>query len=261
MATSEAYTATNFRVWLELQRRQEIGGDRAMNRIPLFVNEISIGTQKTVPTLPIPFGSLATGKSETLAFDMGIASKNVSLNGILLNQRVSKDTGETGNSAKDRILTPFEMAQLIHSYVDSSAAQDDQSMNKIIILIPSRIDTNFEYHTSHNPGNPSAPEGSETLDMDELPLIPFTFDNRRYDERFKRAANDFIEENTGISDLIDEVTASSFTDISEADELPGMFGFIRSFNTTFSGEQPNSVQFTLEFEVAKVLAENPINNL
>ena len=251
MATSEAYSGTNFRVWLELQRRNEIGGDRAVNRIPLFVNEISIGTQKTVPTLPIPFGAIATGKSETLAFDMGIAAKNVSLNGVLLNQKVSKDTGENDGSAKERILTPFEMAQLIHSYVDSSAAQDDQSMNKIIILIPSRLNTDFDYHTAN----------AETQTMSELPLIPFTFDNRRYDERFKRVYNDFVENITGVSDLVDEVPASSFTDISELDELAGMAGFIRSFNTTFSGEQPNSVQFTLEFEIAKVLAENPINNL
>jgi len=61
--------------------------------------------------------------------------------------------------------------------------------------------------------------------------------------------------------LIDETPADRFTDVSSLDELPGMAGFIRSFNTTFSGEQPNSVQFTLEFEIAKVLAENPINNL
>ena len=251
MATSEAYSGTNFRVWLELQRREEIGGDRAVNRIPLFVNEISIGTQKTVPTLPIPFGAIATGKSETLAFDMGIAAKNVSLNGILLNQKVSKDTGENDGSAKERILTPFEMAQLIHSYVDSSAAQDDQSLNKIIILIPSRLNTNFDYHTAD----------AEAQTMSELPLIPFTFDNRRYDERFIRVANDFIEDIVGVSDLIDETPADRFTDVSSLDELPGMAGFIRSFNTTFSGEQPNSVQFTLEFEIAKVLAENPINNL
>ena len=52
MATSEGYAGANFRVWLELQRRNEIGGDRAVNRIPLFVNEITIGTQKTVPTIP-----------------------------------------------------------------------------------------------------------------------------------------------------------------------------------------------------------------
>tara|TARA_Y100000592_G_C5474595_1_gene321506 strand:- start:1213 stop:1962 length:750 start_codon:yes stop_codon:yes gene_type:complete len=249
MATSDSYS--NFSVFLELQRRNEIGGDRAVNRIPLFVTEIGINTSKTVPTLPVPFASMATGKSETLAFDMGIANKAISLTGTLLNQRISKDTGEGSDSAKERILTPFEMAQLIHSYVDSSAAQDDQSMNKLIILMPSRIDTNFNYHTTDD----------ETNDMSDLPLIPFTYENRRYDERFKRAANDFIDSTTGVSDLIDISPLSAFSDVSEVDEITGMSGFIRSFNTTFAGEQANAVPFTLEFEVAKVLAENPINNM
>mgnify|MGYP003133185213 FL=1 len=257
MATSDSYN--NFSVFLELQRRNEIGGDRAVNRIPLFVTEIGINTSKTVPTLPVPFASMATGKSETLAFDMGIANKAINLTGTLLNQRISKDTGEGSASAKERILTPFEMAQLIHSYVDSSAAQDDQSMNKLIILMPSRIDTNFEYHESHNPG--SGLIGTETKDITDLPLIPFTYENRRYDERFKRAANDFIDSTTGVSDLIDISPLSAFSDVSEVDEITGMSGFIRSFNTTFSGEQANAVPFTLEFEVAKVLAENPINNM
>lgn len=45
------------------------------------------------------------------------------------------------------------------------------------------------------------------------------------------------------------------------DDLLGMTGFIRSFNTTFAGEQPNSVAFSLDFEIATVLAENPINSL
>ena len=249
MATSDSYN--NFSVFLELQRRNEIGGDRAVNRIPLFVTEIGINTSKTVPTLPVPFASMATGKSETLAFDMGIANKAISLTGTLLNQRISKDTGEGSDSAKERILTPFEMAQLIHSYVDSSAAQDDQSMNRLIILMPSRIDTNFNYHTTDD----------ETNDMSDLPLIPFTYENRRYDERFKRAANDFIDSTTGVSDLIDISPLSAFSDVSDIDEITGMSGFIRSFNTTFAGEQANAVPFTLEFEVAKVLAENPINSM
>jgi len=249
MATSDNYS--NFSVWLELQRRNEIGGDRAINRIPLFITEIGITTQKTVPTIPIPFASMATGKSETLAFDMGIANKSISLTGVLLNQRISKNTGENEQSAKERILTPFEMAQLIHSYVDSSAAQDDQAINKLIILIPSRIDTNFEYHTADD----------ETQDMSGLPLIPFTFDNRRYDERFKRTINDFISSTTGASLGLSLSEVSSFSDASVVDELSGMDGFIRSFNCTFAGEQGNSVPFTLEFEVATVIAENPINNM
>ena len=244
MAVGDNYN--NFSVWLELQRRNEEGGDRAINRIPLFVTEIQIATSKTVPTIPVPFASIATGKSETLAFDMGMASKNVSLTGTLLNQRIFKNSGEDA-SVIEAVLSPFEMAQLIHSYVDSSAAQDDQAMNKIIILIPSRVDTNFAPHSST----------SASDDINDLPVIPFTFDNRRYDESFKRVANNYLPSALEI----DESPVGAFTDMTQVDDLLGMTGFIRSFNTTFAGEQPNSVAFNLDFEIATVLAENPINSL
>ena len=244
---------TDFKVFLELARRAQVndGTARAVNRIPLFVREIQVNTQKTVQTIPIPFAAVATGASETLAFDMGISTKTLSLSGVLLDQTISKDTQETGSSRKDRILSCFELAQLIHTYVDSSQAQEDQTQNKLIILIPSRVDTNFDYHDAT----------TETKDLDQLPLIPFTFDNRRYDERFKRQINQQIENLTGTSDLINLSPTSAFTDISDLDEIPGMSGFIQSFDTTFSGEQPNSVEFNLNFEVATVIADNPVNNL
>jgi len=244
MAVGDNYN--NFSVWLELQRRNEEGGDRAINRIPLFVTEIQISTTKTVPTIPVPFASVATGKSETLAFDMGMASKNVSLTGTLLNQRIFKNSGEDA-SVVEAVLSPFEMAQLIHSYVDSSAAQDDQAMNKVIILIPSRVDTNFAPHSST----------SASDDINDLPVIPFTFENRTYDESFKRVANNYLPSALNI----DESPVEAFTDMTQVDDLLGMTGFIRSFNTTFAGEQPNSVAFNLDFEIATVLAENPINSL
>ena len=244
---------TDFKGFLELARRAQVddGTARAVNRIPLFVREIQVNTQKTVPTIPIPFAAVATGASETLAFDMGISSKTLSLSGVLLDQTISKDTQESDTSHKERILSCFELAQLIHSYVDSSQAQEDQTLNKLIILIPSRVDTNFEYHDAT----------TETKDLDQLPLIPFTFENRRYDERFKRQINQQIENLTGTSDLINLSPTSAFTDISDLDEIPGMSGFIQSFDTTFSGEQPNSVEFNLNFEVATVIADNPVNNL
>ena len=244
---------TDFKVFLELARRAQVddGTARAVNRIPLFVREIQVNTQKTVPTIPIPFAAVATGASETLAFDMGISTKTLSLSGVLLDQTISKDTQESDTSRKERILSCFELAQLIHSYVDSSQAQEDQNLNKLIVLIPSRVDTNFDYHDAT----------TETKDLDQLPLIPFTFDNRRYDERFKRQINQQIENLTGVSDLVNLTAISAFTDISELDEIPGMSGFIQSFDTTFSGEQPNSVEFSLNFEVATVIADNPVNNL
>ena len=33
---------------------------------------------------------------------------------------------------------------MIHSYVDASTFQDDQNINKIVILIPSRVNHDFE---------------------------------------------------------------------------------------------------------------------
>ena len=62
----------NFSVFLELQRRNEIGEHR-QNRIPLFVNDISINTNKTVMSMGIPFSGMVRGEATSLAFDMGIA--------------------------------------------------------------------------------------------------------------------------------------------------------------------------------------------
>ena len=97
----------DFKVFLELARREQLddGTARAVNRIPLFVREIQVNTQKTVPTIPIPFAAVATGASETLAFDMGISTKTLSLSGVLLDQPISKDTQATGSSRKDRRLS------------------------------------------------------------------------------------------------------------------------------------------------------------
>ena len=101
---------TDFKVFLELARRAQVddGTARAVNRIPLFVREIQVSTQKTVPTIPIPFAAVATGASETLAFDMGISTKTLSLSGVLLDQTISKDTQESDTSRKERILSCFD---------------------------------------------------------------------------------------------------------------------------------------------------------
>ena len=93
----------------------------------------------------VPFSGAITGESMNLAFDIGMAQKTVSLNGILLGQTISKQKSESV-SAKTANLTAYEMAQLIHSYVDSSTFQDDQNMNKLIILGPTRVGFNFDYH-------------------------------------------------------------------------------------------------------------------
>ena len=220
----------NFQVFLELQRRNDEGLNQAghANRIPLMVDSITINTSKTVMNMGVPFSGAVTGESLNLAFDTGMAQKTVNLSGTLLGQRMVKK--RDGEAAKDIKMTSFELAQLIHSYVDSSTFQDDQSLNKLIILIPSRVDHSFSYRSA----------GDETADLLDLPKIPFTFKNRGYDNRFTSQ----------------ESNSEFFAPFVEQEDSIGLMGFIRSFNTTITGAEFPAVQFTLDFEEAFVLAEN-----
>ena len=220
----------NFQVFLELQRRNDEGLNQAghANRIPLMVDSITINTSKTVMNMGVPFSGAVTGESLNLAFDTGMAQKTVNLSGTLLGQRIVKK--RDGEAAKDIKMTSFELAQLIHSYVDSSTFQDDQSLNKLIILIPSRVDHTFSYRSADD----------ETADLLDLPKIPFTFKNRGYDNRFTSQ----------------DSNSEFFAPFVEQEDSIGLMGFIRSFNTTITGAEFPAVQFTLDFEEAFVLAEN-----
>ena len=220
----------NFQVFLELQRRNDEGLNQAghANRIPLMVDSITINTSKTVMNMGVPFSGAVTGESLNLAFDTGMAQKTVNLSGTLLGQRIVKK--RDGEAAKDINMTSFELAQLIHSYVDSSTFQDDQSLNKLIVLIPSRVDHSFSYRSASD----------ETADLLDLPKIPFTFKNRGYDNRFTSQ----------------DSNSEFFAPFVEQEDSIGLMGFIRSFNTTITGAEFPAVQFTLDFEEAFVLAEN-----
>jgi hypothetical protein len=213
---------TNYKVFLELQRRSDTGTG-TVNRIALNALSVAITVSKTVPNIPVPMAGAVTGESVNLAFDMGLASKTISISGILLEQSISKSK-TTDADAVTATFTPFELAQLIHAYVDSSSFQDDQNINKLIILIPSKV------------GNDFTARGSQ-ID------IPFTFKNREYDNDFTAFTDspvEAFEEGNSIGDRTFE----------------GITGFVRSFSTTFASEQPNNVEFTLEFEEAKVIADN-----
>lgn len=228
-----------FNVFLELQRRNDQGTDIQTNRIPLLVTEVGISTNKTVPNMGIPFSGAVRGESTNLAFDVGLAQKTVSLQGILLDQEITKNSDGT---AKTVTLTSFEMAQLIHSYVDSSAFQDDQSMNKLLIFYPSRVDNTFSYRkdgssVDYNPTN--------YPDDDQLPRIPFNWKNRAYDNAQTILSGNTLEEPSTVFDVLEK-----------SKNQIGLTGFIRSFTSTIAGEQYPSINFTLEFEEAKVIADN-----
>lgn len=222
----------NYRVFLELQRRNEFGSGQE-NRISLLASDLTVSTNKTVMNLGVPFSGAVRGESLNLAMDIGMAQKTVSVTGILVDQTITKKKTEDGES-KARRFTSFELAQLIHSYVDSSTFQDDQNINKIVILIPSRVNHDFEYHENTN----------ENTDLNDCKLIPWSWKNREYD-------NDFTAAVSGGKAYF---TPYNSTDIDSA--TLGITGFIRSFSTTVSGQEFPSVQFQLEFEEAKVIADN-----
>ena len=228
-----------FNVFLELQRRNDQGTDIQTNRIPLLVTEVGISTNKTVPNMGIPFSGAVRGESTNLAFDVGLAQKTVSLTGILLDQEITKNSDGT---AKTVTLTSFEMAQLIHSYVDSSAFQDDQSMNKLLIFYPSRVDNTFSYRKDG-----SSVDYTPTYypDDDQLPRIPFNWKNRAYDNAQTILSGNTLEEPSTVFDVLEK-----------SKNQIGLTGFIRSFTSTIAGEQYPSINFTLEFEEARVIADN-----
>tara|TARA_R110000751_G_scaffold16253_3_gene51646 strand:+ start:113 stop:811 length:699 start_codon:yes stop_codon:yes gene_type:complete len=223
---------SNFTVFLELSRRDDIGEGTAANRIPLFVDSISINTNKTVMNMGVPFSGAVRGEATSLAFDMGMAQKTLSLSGVLLGQTLVKQK-DTENIAKEINLTSYELGQLIHSYVDSSNFQRDQHLNKLVVLMPSRVDHNFDYH--------NADSTLADKDISELDLIPFTWKNRGYDNDFATVGSN----------------AKYFAPYDNTEAVTvGITGFIRSFNTTFTGVDFPAVPFTLEFEQAVVISDS-----
>jgi hypothetical protein len=237
----------NFSVFLELQRRSDTGVGHE-NRIPLFVNDIQIATNKQAMSFGVPFSGMTMGESKTLTFDTGKAEKTVNLSGVLLGQTIQKKKS-TSDKTKNVKLTSFEMAQLIHSYVDSSALQNDQSLNKLVVLIPSRVDENFNYHSQDWDGIGTSDDDVSDLDISQLPQIPFSWKNREYDNEFTAFTKNPAPYFTPYTDSTADSTTTSV----------GMKGFIRSFSTSITGADFPAVQFTLDFQIATVIADNPLS--
>ena len=226
-------------VFLELARRNDKGGGQ-VNRIPLYVTEVSFSASKTIPNIGVPFSGAIRGESTNLAFDMGLTQKTVSIQGVLLEQVIQKDndSGVTSDASGDGVkLTAFELAQLIHSYVDGSTFQDDQNLNKLLVFYPSRVDNNFDYRTGVDADTP--------IDSANLAQIPWNWKNRAYDNAF-----------TLMSGNTTDSPSTAFDAKVKTAEHIGLEGFIRSFSTTFSGAEYPSVTFQLEFEESTIISDN-----
>ena len=211
-----------------------------VNRIALKAESISISTTKNVMAMPLPFSGIITGESSTLALDFGVATKNISLSGILTDQEIKKQfraddfenltSGNYPSLTADNILTvnmtANEIAQLIHSYVDSSFLQQHQNFTSLIVLIDSKISKSYTYH--------NADQSTE--------LIPFTYKTRGHG-----SVAGAVDE----SDIFDArpLQRGEFPNKVTGTSTSSLGGFVRSFNTTHTPGQP-FIEFSLEFEVA-----------
>ena len=226
-------------VMLELARRASSdtpGESIAENRIGLLCQTVDITTNKQSLSFPIPFSGIISGESKTIALDLGLATKTVSLTGTILDQSIKKnDSTGIFNDGEEVKLTAYEIAQLLHSYVDSSFLHEDQNLSKLIILIPSRADKNFNQR--------EVPANSATADLTELPLTPFTWANRPYDvPKLAIGESDYPLDFNAVGD-----------------ELGGITGYIDTFSTSFSGTEVPQITFNMSFQTASTAASDFIN--
>jgi hypothetical protein len=240
--------ATN-RVMIELSRRASAKNPSDVNsigtnRISLLCDTISISTSKSAFPIDIPFSGVISGESATMVMDLGASRKEISLTGIIKEQEITKFKGGKNAVPKVITLTSYEIAQLLHSYVDSSFVHEDQNISKLIILMPSRADNNFDYRTSSG-DNPTAHNNiTATTPLHELPLIPFHFANRSYDV-------------TSWSYGHTKKTFDYFKNTS--DEIEGIRGFVSSFSTDIAGADTPHISFNMTFIQSATLVSDFIN--
>ena len=246
---------TNFRVFLNLASRGDALDDVfTQNRIPLHCNSVGITTGKQVLSFPVPMSGLVTGESLIAALDLGMADKSISLSGVLHETVISKKfmlPDEDGEIvAKTATFTAFEIAQLLHSYVDSSFLQPDQNLNELIILMPSRVNKDFNFHTI------DGTTVTATTELKDLPLVPFSYKVRDLDHVGGANAGDSSYYTTlpGLGDGESNQFPPPVSDGSSTDgetNIKGLKGFIRNFNTNIVGESP-FIEFSLDFQIANL---------
>tara|TARA_S200002703_G_scaffold159354_1_gene172522 strand:- start:65 stop:664 length:600 start_codon:yes stop_codon:yes gene_type:complete len=194
--------------YVYLKTGKHSGNDGAtINTIPLRATSVSVSTSKTIPSMQVPLSGLVTGESETVALDIGMAGKSISISGFIVDGALTRH-GSTVN------MTSQEIAQLIHSSVDSTGVAQNQAIVELVFLIESKVDRSYNEVTKRN--------------------IPFTYHAR------------------GGNNLLDNLNVPFRTEFPDAETDDGLKGFIRQFSTTFASDTVE-VDFSLEFEVARIL--------
>jgi len=181
------------------------------NVIPLKITSLSISTDKVIPSFPVPLSGLATGEALVAALDAGMSTKSVSLQGFILPDIIVRK-GKGGHDSSLNY-TAHEIAQIIHSGVDSTGAAVNQGFAELVFLIPSIVDENFNQVAERN--------------------IPFTYKSRG---------------GRGEYDNYRVPLSGSFP---TNEYSTGFTGFIRQFSTDFTSDTIE-VSFNMQFEIATV---------
>ena len=222
--------------------------DGITNRIMLKCESVNIDTNRTVAPIPIPFSGAVTGESQTLAIDLGIATKRISLNGIITDQVIKKRFTNVADNVSVH-MTAFEIAQLMHSAVDSSFLQKHQNFAELIILMPSRINKHYRYHSGIN----------ESTSHTDLPLIPFSYKARNVllDASGNWTSTYLDPTTTGATekkgDNFFATLTGEFPDPNDS-SIKGLSGFVDTFGTQIAPGQP-FITFNLSFVVASVIGQ------
>ena len=183
-----------------------------VDTVPLKCESISVNVAREIPTIKVPTG-IPRGESTTIAIDLGMGTKSVSLSGIITNTQIKRShTGSSPNYTAIN-MTAVETAQLIASGVDSSALAKYQNFNELVFLYDSNIDENYAERTS-------------------VASIPFSFSSR---------GGALEKDNARVPLPKDFPTSSTST---------GITGYIESFDFTISAADPTTVTFNMSFRVA-----------
>lgn len=189
------------------------GSISQVNTIPLRATNVDIGTQRQVPSLEIPLSGLVTGESLTAALDLGMAKKTISVQGFIMPGEIKRHDHD-GNLLNVN-MSALDIAQLIHSSVDSSAIAKNQSLNELVILYESKVNASYGYWNADQ----------------STKLIPWTFGAR------------------GDAGQFDNIGVPFPNAFPTSENSKGLGGFVRSFNTPIEAGTVE-ISFSLEFEVA-----------
>jgi hypothetical protein len=195
------------------------------NVIPLKVTSISISTDKTIPSMPVPISGLTFGEATVAALDAGMSRKSMTINGFIVEQTITK-SGKGGHDKGALTYTAHEIAQMIASGVDSTALAQHQAFDELVFLIPSKVNENFV-------DRGKAADASVTQNGTVEINIPWTFTSR------------------GGANELDNFRVPIPNDFPTSSTSSGVKGFIRQFGCDFTSDTVE-VSFNMTFEVASV---------